>query len=98
MKTLKLLILPLIFLSCATLFKGSKDTVNFSSDPNGAKVVVFGIDHSNLLQRGPGHFSQARRGFRPTCFSTRESPAELGQLGILGISFPGTLRTVSAVL
>ena len=30
------------FNSCATLFKGSTDEVNFSSDPSGAKVYVNG--------------------------------------------------------
>lgn len=30
------------FNSCATLFKGSTDGVNFSSEPNGAKVYVNG--------------------------------------------------------
>lgn len=30
------------FSSCATLFKGSTDEVNFSSDPSGAKVYVNG--------------------------------------------------------
>jgi len=37
------------FNSCATLFKGSTDTVNFSSDPAGAKVYVNG----NLLGTTP---------------------------------------------
>jgi len=32
----------LTFGSCATLFKGSTDGVNFSSDPHGAKVYVNG--------------------------------------------------------
>lgn len=32
----------LTFNSCATLFKGSTDDVNFSSDPTGAKVYVNG--------------------------------------------------------
>lgn len=32
----------LTFSSCATLFKGSTDGVNFSSDPSGAKVYVNG--------------------------------------------------------
>lgn len=31
-----------LFTSCATLFKGSTDTVDFSSDPTGAKVYVNG--------------------------------------------------------
>ena len=31
-----------MFSSCATLFKGSTDGVNFSSDPHGAKVYVNG--------------------------------------------------------
>lgn len=33
---------PLIFGSCATIFKGSTDNVSFSSDPSGAKVYVNG--------------------------------------------------------
>jgi len=33
----------LIFSSCATIFKGSTDDVNFSSDPSGAKVYVNGM-------------------------------------------------------
>lgn len=33
----------LIFGSCATIFKGSTDDVNFSSDPSGAKVYVNGM-------------------------------------------------------
>lgn len=32
----------LTFSSCATIFKGSTDDVNFSSDPTGAKVYVNG--------------------------------------------------------
>ena len=32
----------LTFNSCATIFKGSTDGVNFSSDPAGAKVYVNG--------------------------------------------------------
>lgn len=31
-----------VFNSCATIFKGSTDDVNFSSDPSGAKVYVNG--------------------------------------------------------
>jgi len=39
------LFLALVFAlsSCATLFKGSTDAVNFSSDPVGAKVYVNGL-------------------------------------------------------
>ncbi len=37
-----ILVLSLMFSSCATIFKGSTDGVNFSSDPNGAKVYVNG--------------------------------------------------------
>ena len=33
----------LILSSCATIFKGSTDDVNFSSDPSGAKVYVNGM-------------------------------------------------------
>jgi hypothetical protein len=33
----------LIFLSCATIFKGSTDTVNFTSEPSQAKVYVNGM-------------------------------------------------------
>jgi len=32
----------LVMNGCATIFKGSTDTVNFSSDPSGAKVYVNG--------------------------------------------------------
>ena len=39
----------LMFNSCATLFKGSSDDVNFSSDPSGTKVYVNG----NLLGTTP---------------------------------------------
>lgn len=39
----------LIFISCATIFKGSTDDVSFSSDPSGAKVYVNG----NLLGTTP---------------------------------------------
>ncbi|MHB8336939.1 MAG: PEGA domain-containing protein [Ignavibacteriaceae bacterium] len=39
----------LMFNSCATLFKGSTDDVNFSSDPAGTKVYVNG----NLLGSTP---------------------------------------------
>lgn len=38
-----LLILPLLT-NCATIFKGSTDTVNFSSDPTGASVYVDGMN------------------------------------------------------
>lgn len=47
-----LLIISMIsfsFNNCATLFKGSTDSVNFSSDPSGAKVYVNG----NLLGTTP---------------------------------------------
>lgn len=37
-----ILLVAYLFSSCATLFKGSTDTVNFSSDPSGAKVYVNG--------------------------------------------------------
>lgn len=40
---LLLLVVSLIFTSCATIFKGSTDDVSFSSDPTGAKVYVNGI-------------------------------------------------------
>lgn len=33
---------PIIFVSCATLFKGSTDSVNFTSDPSSAKLYVNG--------------------------------------------------------
>jgi hypothetical protein len=32
----------LLFSSCATIFKGSKETVSFSSEPSGAKVYLDG--------------------------------------------------------
>ncbi len=32
----------LVFTSCATIFKGSKESVSFSSEPSGAKVYVDG--------------------------------------------------------
>jgi len=35
-------IIAFVLSGCATLFKGSTDTVNFSSDPGGAKVYVNG--------------------------------------------------------
>ena len=35
-------VISFTFTSCATLFKGSTDGVNFSSDPRGAKVYVNG--------------------------------------------------------
>ena len=38
-----------MFSSCATIFKGSTDGVNFSSDPHGAKVYVNG----DLLGKTP---------------------------------------------
>lgn len=44
-----IVILSLIVISCATIFKGSTDDVNFSSDPSGAKVYVNG----NLLGTTP---------------------------------------------
>lgn len=34
--------LTMLLSSCATIFKGSTDTVSFSSDPHGAKVYVNG--------------------------------------------------------
>lgn len=37
-----ILLVSLSFTSCATLFHGSTDGVNFSSDPSGAKVYVNG--------------------------------------------------------
>lgn len=36
-------IMSLLFVSCATLFKGSTDDVSFSSDPSEAKVYVNGM-------------------------------------------------------
>jgi len=39
----------LIMNGCATIFKGSTDTVSYSSDPSGAKVYVNGI----LMGRTP---------------------------------------------
>lgn len=33
----------LVFSSCATIFKGSTDTVNFTSEPSQAKVYVNGM-------------------------------------------------------
>lgn len=44
-----LLVVSFIFTSCATIFRGSTDDVNFSSDPTGAKVYVNG----NLLGTTP---------------------------------------------
>ncbi len=38
-----ILVVSFIFTSCATLFKGSTDTVSFSSDPSDTKVYVNGI-------------------------------------------------------
>jgi len=37
-----ILVVSFIFTSCATLFKGSTDTVAFSSDPSATKVYVNG--------------------------------------------------------
>ncbi|MCL6099387.1 MAG: PEGA domain-containing protein [Bacteroidetes bacterium] len=37
-----ILLVTFLFTSCATLFHGSTDGVNFSSDPSGAKVYVNG--------------------------------------------------------
>jgi len=34
--------ISLLFHGCATIFKGSTDTVSYSSDPSGAKVYVNG--------------------------------------------------------
>lgn len=44
-----LAVASLILIGCATIFKGSTDDVNFSSDPTGAKVYVNG----NLLGTTP---------------------------------------------
>ena len=38
-----LLILSILLSSCATLFKGSTEDINFSSDPGDAKVYVNGV-------------------------------------------------------
>ncbi len=49
-KTFKLLMLLLLLVSfitysgCATLFSGSREEISFSSEPDGAKVVVNGHD------------------------------------------------------
>jgi hypothetical protein len=44
-----LVVVSVMFNSCATIFKGSTEDVNFSSDPTGAKVYVNG----NLLGTTP---------------------------------------------
>lgn len=43
-KLLSLLLILLLLTNCATIFKGSTDTVSFSSDPTGASVYVDGMN------------------------------------------------------
>ena len=35
-------VISFVFISCATIFKGTTDEVSFSSDPSGAKVYING--------------------------------------------------------
>ena len=46
MKTIRIVLLllvsSLLLSACATIFKGSKEAVNFTSQPQGAKVIVNG--------------------------------------------------------
>ena len=38
-----LILFPFLLVGCATIFKGSTDSCNFTSEPGGAKVYVDGI-------------------------------------------------------
>jgi len=38
-----LILIPFLLVGCATIFKGSTDSVNFTSDPNSANVYVDGL-------------------------------------------------------
>jgi hypothetical protein len=44
LQILMLVIIPLMMSSCSTLFTGTKQTVQISSKPPGAKILVDGID------------------------------------------------------
>ncbi len=39
-----IILLPVLFQSCATVFTGTHDTVYINSKPEGAKIIINGID------------------------------------------------------
>lgn len=39
-----IILTALLFSSCATIFTGTKDTINFNSTPEGAKVMIDGME------------------------------------------------------
>lgn len=43
-KFILIILLPFFFQSCATVFTGTQDTVYINSKPEGAKIIINGID------------------------------------------------------
>ncbi|HEV2320491.1 MAG TPA: hypothetical protein VGV18_12115, partial [Verrucomicrobiae bacterium] len=64
MKILKiapLLLIPLLFTGCASIFDGGPKTVHVNSDPTGAKVTVFNRDGNEIYSdRTPATFRLER--------------------------------------
>jgi hypothetical protein len=64
MKTTKiapLLLIPLLFTGCASIFDGGPKTVRVNSDPTGAKVTVFNRDGNEIYSdRTPATFRLER--------------------------------------
>lgn len=52
-------IVSIFVISCATLFTGTKDNITINSDPEGAKIMIDGIDYG----RTPATVSVTRPGF-----------------------------------
>lgn len=100
------LALPLLFIGCATIFSGTKDTVHFNSNPEGAVVLINGVARgttpASIVLDRPGFSSHTvtmrKEGFRDISFVLGKSFNAVSVLNLGAILFWGVDMLTGAVM